>query len=168
MNGGMRAIGSIVVVCGLYSAFVIESAIPSQSTMPHLPLAFAVWGVFSLPASGAVFAAALIGLGCDALSAGPLGPGMLAATLMCFAIKQFEMRREFMSIIAIGVVTAVVVAATLGIAAAISESVLRARIDLRMTALVAGSRGVTTAGLAIALALVLRSVRVAQRVATAI
>jgi rod shape-determining protein MreD len=168
MNGGMRAFGSTLVVCGLYSAYVIESAIPSQSTLPHLPLAFAVWGVCSLPTSVAVLSGALLGLGCDAISAGPLGPGMLAATVVCFAIKQFQMRRDCMSVIAIGVVTASIVAATLGIAAAISESVLGERTDLRMTALVAGSRGLTTAGLAIAVALMVRSVRLVQRVATAI
>lgn len=165
MNGLSRLMGAIAGAGGLYTALVIETAIGSPTILPHTPLALAVWGVFWLRANGAVLLGAITGLGCDFISAGPLGPAMVATTLVCFMAKQVQMRREIGSAIAIGITTAIMVSAILALSAGISGSVLQTRIDWRATGLIACSRGLTTAGIVVLIVLASRSLQVLRRAA---
>lgn len=156
------------MLAGAYTAFACESVLNQPTILPQLPLLFAVWALCKCRPAMAIGTSAAIGLGCDLLAVGPLGPVMISATAVAFVAKAIHDRGEPSSLAALAILTAAFVTAVLTLEVCVSGAVLRTPVDVQSTLLMAGSRGATSAFVGVAAMLGARSLRLLQRVATAL
>jgi rod shape-determining protein MreD len=146
-------------IAGCYAGFALEASLGSRSIAPHLPLAFLIGAVWMLPVSPAVLVAALIGLGCDALGPGPLGPGMLSATLAAWIGSNVRNREELSSPLAFVLLGAAMIGVTFAGQVGLTAFIAQHSLDLKPAALVISARTAATALVALTPLLLLRACR---------
>lgn len=96
-----RIFAALIVLAVAYLSFALEVTAGGRTLLPHAPAVFLILASWSLPALSAIFAAAAIGLTCDAIGQGPLGPGLVTAVLVVFIAGGFRRRWELESLLAV-------------------------------------------------------------------
>jgi rod shape-determining protein MreD len=165
MMGVSRTLFPLSVFAGLYASFVCESMCEEPSIAPQLPLLFSAMIAMSASQTSGVVIAAMIGLGCDALSAGRLGPMMIGAAALAFISHTFS-RRDRLPLSAIAVLIAASVGGTLALGAVLGSVLEHRPFDLQQILWMAAARGVTSAVVGVMAVVTMRSLRLMQRLAT--
>lgn len=168
MTALSRAASVIGVMAIGYGAIVVESMLASPTLLPHLPLALLTAAIWSIGASPAICVGGLVGLGCDVLGWGPIGPGIVAGSLTAFLCHAVRRHGELDSVAALILLAAAIVGLTLAGEAATAAVVTRQPVDWRLAGTVIAGRATTTALLAGGLLIAARSVRRLQRLATSL
>jgi hypothetical protein len=155
-------------VIATYAALVAESATHAASTAPHWPLAVLVGLTWNAGPLAAILGGAAIGLGCDAIAAGAIGPGLCACVLASVVAYTIRERRSLQSLLAFVLWSyAFGVSALLGKNAA--HNVLEHRGPLAGDPILPTlSRAVATSMLCAAILVGARLLRRIQRLATAL
>ena len=168
MSLSTRIVAGIALCFGAYLAFVCEASAAGPNVLPHWPMAFVAWAAWALPAGSGVLAAACLGFGCDLIGFGPLGPGVIAATVVAFLGGGLRRRWGWQSVFALGLFTFATTAIVL-VGQEWGLSMLnRGPFDLHSMALIAAARAVSTAAAACLPCLVAGGLAKARRVVAAI
>ena len=167
MSSTTGTVTGLAIAIGGYAAFVCEASLSEPSVLPHAPAAFLAWAAWSAPCAFAIVAAALVGFGCDLIGTGPLGPGVIAGTVVSLVAVGIRRRWKLESMLAF-VMFATVTSGALLTTREWGLAILAGRTwDLNEIVMIAGARGCSTAVLAIVPIVVSRCVNQLRRVMAA-
>jgi len=77
----LRVSAIVVALVAVYCGLAFEAVSGGRTLLPQTAAVAIILAAWSLPMAPAVAIAAAVGLCCDAIGSGPLGPGMLAGTI---------------------------------------------------------------------------------------
>jgi hypothetical protein len=80
----LRFVAVVILSAAIYFGLGIEAVAGGRTLWPHVPAVVLILAAWSLPTGPAVVITAVVGLGCDAIGTGPLGPGVIAAVAAAF------------------------------------------------------------------------------------
>lgn len=93
----LRIAFAAIVMAALYLSLAAESVAGGRTLLPHAPSAAIVLAAWSLSMTPAVLIAALVGVCCDAIGTGLLGPGIVAAIAAVLVSSTLKQRWELES-----------------------------------------------------------------------
>jgi hypothetical protein len=93
----VRILAAVAMTAAIYFGLGIEAVAGGRTLWPHVPAVVLILAAWSLRTAPAVLIAAVVGLGCDAIGAGPLGPGVVAAVSAVFVGSLMRDRWELES-----------------------------------------------------------------------
>jgi rod shape-determining protein MreD len=168
MSVTARLFAGIAICFGAYFAFVSEAAAQGPNVLPHWPMAFLIWVAWSFPVVPGIAAAACIGFGCDLVGSGPLGPGVIAATVIAFFGGGLRRRWGLQSVLSLALF-AFVAAWVFLVGREWGLSLLEHRpFDRRLMNFIAAARAVSTAAVACLPCLIAGCLAKARRLVAAI
>ncbi|HVJ87076.1 MAG TPA: hypothetical protein VM452_15585 [Caulifigura sp.] len=91
----------LLLALAVYFAVAMEAVIGGRTLMPHAPAVVLIVATWFLPTTPAVVMAAAIGLGCDAVGTGLLGPGVIAAVTAAVIGSTLRHRWQLESLLAV-------------------------------------------------------------------
>jgi hypothetical protein len=80
----LRVLTIVAMTTAIYCGLGTEAVAGGRTLWPHAPAVVLILAAWSLSTTPAVLIAAAVGLGCDAIGTGPLGPGVIAAVSAVF------------------------------------------------------------------------------------
>jgi hypothetical protein len=75
----LRFLVAVVISAAIYFGLGFEAVAGGRTLWPHVPAVLLILAAWSVRTAPAVLISAVVGLGCDAIGTGPLGPGVIAA-----------------------------------------------------------------------------------------
>jgi hypothetical protein len=80
----LRILAVVTMLAAIHIGLGFESVAGGRTLWPHVPAVVLILAAWTLRTAPAVLIAAAIGLGCDAIGTGPLGPGIITAVSAVF------------------------------------------------------------------------------------
>ena len=80
----LRVLAALSMCVAIYFGLGFEAIAGGRTLWPHAPAVVLVLVAWSLRTTPAILIAAVVGLGCDVIATGPLGPGLIAAVSASF------------------------------------------------------------------------------------
>jgi hypothetical protein len=96
----IRILAAVATSAAIYFGLGLEAVAGGRTLWPHVPAIVLILAVWSFQTAPAVLIAAVVGLGCDAIGTGPLGPGVIAAVMTAFVGTLMRDRWELESPVA--------------------------------------------------------------------
>ncbi len=148
-----------------YFALATEAVAGGRTLLPHLPAVALILAAWGLTMSPGVLVAAAVGLGCDAIGSGPLGPGVATAVAAAAVSSWLKARWELQSplaamLLGIGVAAVLLAGPAVAVELASGRALPADRLQLPV------ARGISSAMAATAIIVAARALRRLFRGAT--
>jgi rod shape-determining protein MreD len=78
----LRGLAVLAAIMTVYCGLALEGVAGGRTLWPHVPAVAIILAAWSIPLAPGVVAGGVIGLCCDALATGPMGPGMVAGVIV--------------------------------------------------------------------------------------
>jgi hypothetical protein len=80
----LRILAAAAITAAIYFGLGIEAVAGGRTLWPHVPAVVLILAAWSLRTVLAMLIAVVVGLGCDAIGTGLIGPGVVAAVIAVF------------------------------------------------------------------------------------